>query len=241
MPQLVLLLLVGFFVLIKGADWLVDGGVLVAKKLRVSPLIIGLTIVAFGTSAPELIVNIISSLSEDGSGIGLGNIIGSNIANIGLIISIAAIIYPLTIKASTIAREIPLMILSAILFLALLSDRFLNQADANILSRTDGVVMLLFFTGFLYYLINTAVAQRRSRSSKSFELEFDDHQTKQVSLLKGIVLLLVGLIGILIGGKLVVDNAVDIARVLGVSEILIGLTIIAVGTSLPELTTAIIA
>lgn len=240
MLQILLLLLVGFYVLIKGASWLVDGSVGIARRFKIDPLIIGLTIVAFGTSMPELVVNVISALSGDGAGIGLGNIIGSNIANIGLIIGASALLFPLVVKPSAVSREMPLMLLSSIVFAVLVGDRFLSSAQSNLISTTDGVVLLLFFAAFIYYLGYTIIRQRKSGVTEEFAKEYDQHK-RSSKVINSVILVVVGIAAVVLGGKLVVDNAAEIARVIGISEIMIGLTVIAIGTSLPELSTAVVA
>ena len=235
----IILLLVGFAILIKGANFLVDGAVLIAEKFRVSPLIIGLTIVAFGTSAPELAVNIVSALNPANSDIGLGNIVGSNIANIGLIVGIAALIAPLSVNKIVINREIPFMFLSGIVFLTLVSDRLLQNGETNALTVGDGVILLLFFVIFIYYLANSVLTERQNDLAEEYSKEYAGRN--QINLPRTIGMVILGLTGVIFGGKLVVDNAAELARAVGVSEILIGLTIVAIGTSLPEIATSLVA
>ncbi len=235
----ILLLLVGFAILIKGANFLVDGAVLIAEKFRVSPLIIGLTIVAFGTSAPELAVNIVSALNPANSDIGLGNIVGSNIANIGLIVGLAALIMPLSVKKVVIVREIPFMFLSGIVFLVLVSDRLFQNSETNALTSGDGVILLLFFIIFVYYLAGSVLTERQNGLAEEYSKEYASRN--QINLPKALGMIILGLVGVVFGGKLVVDNASELARAIGISEILIGLTIVAVGTSLPEIATSLVA
>ena len=234
-----LILIAGFALLIKGADFLVDGSSRLARKLGISPLIIGLTIVAFGTSAPEFIVNIIASL-QGSSGLTVGNIIGSNISNIGLIVGITALIIPLKIRLSTITREIPLMLLSALVLFALVADSLFGGNPINILTRNDGIVLLLVFSIFIYYLGIQIRKQNRDRQAVAKELK-DIVEMPKDSFLKLALLIIGGLTGVLLGGKLVVDSAVVLATALGASEVLIGVTVVAIGTSLPELVTSVVA
>ena len=234
----ILILIAGFILLIKGADYLINGASGLAKKFGVSPLIIGLTIVAFGTSAPELIVNIIASI-QGASELTVGNIIGSNVSNIGMIIGIAALIYPLAIKESTVKKEIPMMLLAAIIMIALVADRVSKIDEVDLLSRNDGIALVLVFGIFLYYLFSQIRKQTRK---KSVNAEFrEEYPTEKSSITKLALITLGGLVAILVGGQLTVGSAVDIATALGVSQVLIGITVIAIGTSLPELTTAVVA
>lgn len=227
----VLLLLLGLGVLIVGGEFVVKGSASVAKKLGVRPIVIGLTIVAFGTSAPELVVNIFSALRGTAD-IAIGNVIGSNIANILLILGVCALIRPLKVNVGTIWKEIPLALLAVILVFVLGNDALLDSKifDFNILSRTDGFALMAFFFIFLYYTFGISKVD-----------EDNDDETKEYSWLVSISLTIIGFVGLVLGGKLLVDNAIVLARVVGMSEALIGLTIVAVGTSLPELVTSIIA
>lgn len=225
----VLIIVAGFVLLIKGADWLVTGASALAKKHNVSDLVIGLTIVSFGTSAPELVVNTVASINHH-SDIVFGNILGSNVVNLFLILGLSGLIYPITVHSNTVWREIPISIL-AVIVLFVLSNGFI-MTGANVLSRIDGVILLAFFAGFLYYIFLQMKADR---------LDLEEENLKQMTNLKIWVLIIVGLAGLVLGGKLVVDNAIKIATLLGVSEKIIGLTIVAIGTSLPELMTSVVA
>jgi len=229
----IIFIIIGFLVLIKSAQWLVAGSANLANRLGIPALIIGLTIVAFGTSAPELVVNVISSV-KGANEIVFGNIVGSNIANILLIMGLGALMYPLLIKSQTLFKEIPLMILGGVALIIVASDRFFKSAD-NIISLNDGIILLLFFTVFVYYIFITAL-QERHVVEKEFEKQIKDQNP-----LLSMALIIVACAGLFIGGQLVVKNAIDLATLLGVSQKLIGLTIVAIGTSLPELTTVIIA
>ncbi len=222
-----LLLIAGLIVLVKGADWLVDGGSGLAKKLNISDLAIGLTIVAFGTSAPELVVNTIASY-EDHNDIVLGNIIGSNLFNLMAILGICGLIIPLTVQKTTVWKEIPFSFV-AIIFLFFLANDF--GGDESVISQTDGIILLTLFVLFIFY-----VYKQLKQDPSEIDVE-----AKHYSNLRIWILILIGLGGLVLGGKLVVDNAVKIATELGVSEKVIGLTIIAAGTSLPELATSVVA
>lgn len=225
----VVLLIVGFVVLIKGADWLIDGAVSTASHFKVSKMLIGLTIVAFGTGAPELAVSI-SSLLNGTTDMLLGNVIGSNILNILLLIGIAALIRPIRVKKDTVSKELPLLLLISTILIVLFLDVFLMDADVNTISRADGIICLLCFTIFLFYIITMA---RKNRSAKK-EVEKPKFKLKTSALL-----ILIGLIGVVGGSELVVSSASSIASAIGVSDRIIALTIIAFGTSLPELITTI--
>ncbi|NLT13136.1 MAG: calcium/sodium antiporter [Clostridiales bacterium] len=228
----VLLLIIGFAVLIKGADWLVEGATCLARKLNVSDLVIGLTIVALGTSLPELFVNIFASV--DGNvDIAIGNVIGSNIFNILVILGVASLIYPLRVMDTTVWNEIPLSLLAAVLTGLLANDVLVEGRDASMLSRSDGIVFIAFFIIFLYYTASLARCGKEETEEEPLG--------KQCGMLKAVGLVLAGFVGLVLGGKLVVDSAVYIASKLGVSQSLIGLTIVALGTSLPELATSIVA
>lgn len=226
------LFVIGFVLLIKGADWLVSGASSVAQRLGVSALVIGLTIVAFGTSAPELVVNLVASL-QGSTGIAIGNIVGSNIANILLILGVAACIYPLAVQRGTVWKEIPFALLAVVLVCLMANDVWFDAAPVSILSRADGLVLLSFFIIFLYYVFGLA--------KQSANTDEADESIEQLSWLKSTGMIVGGLTGLVIGGKWIVDGAVSFASNLGVSEALIGLTIVAVGTSLPELATSAVA
>ena len=227
-----LLLVVGFALLIKGADWFVDGASKIAKILRISPLLIGLTIVAFGTSSPEATVSILAAL--DGSAeVSLGNVIGSNIFNITLVVGLTALINPLKVESETIRKEIPFTLLGSIVLLILISDVVLQGLTENLITRSDGLIFLLFFSIFMYYIFEVA---RNSRD----KLEVQD-ESEKAKWGKNSIRTVIGLGAIIFGGELVVRNSTEIAVSLGMSETLVGLTIIAIGTSLPELVTSIMA
>ncbi len=226
-----LIILAGFLFLIKGADWLVDGASAIAKKFNVPDLVIGLTIVAFGTSAPELLVNITASL-QNNTDIAIGNILGSNIVNIFLILGVASVIFPLTVAKNTIWKEIPLSLLAAGLAGIMVNDRIIDNGNFSGLTRIDGLVFLSFFLVFLYYTYG---------ASKNGNGNGNQNGKSIMNLKKSSSLVMIGLVFLMIGGKLVVDGATSLALAFGVSEFLIGLTIVAIGTSLPELVTSAIA
>lgn len=226
----IVLLVVGFVLLIKGADIFVDGASSVAENFRVSKMLIGLTIVAFGTSAPELAVSI-SALASGNTEMVLGNVMGSCILNILLILGIAALIRPIKIKDATIRKEMPLCMLISALLAVLFLDVWLGNGSVNEITRADAIVILLFFTVFLYYLITLA------KQSKKNEVKSEP----KMKLGKSVVLVLVGLAGIVVGSELVVNSASDIAAAIGMSERIIAMTVIAFGTSLPELVTTVMA
>ncbi|GAA0879295.1 calcium/sodium antiporter [Algoriphagus jejuensis] len=222
------LLVVGLVLLVKGADWLVDGASVLAKKRNVSDLAIGLTIVAFGTSAPELVVNAVAA-SGNYPDIVFGNIIGSNNFNLFIILGISGLIIPLSVQSSTVWKEIPYSLFAAILLFLMANNYLFGYTEG--LSRLDAAILLALFLGFLYYV---ATQLKSDPSAETLEL-------KDYSNLKIWLLIFVGLAGLVGGGKLVVDNAVAMAQSLGVSEKIIGLTIVAAGTSLPELATSVVA
>lgn len=226
----VILLIVGFIILIKGADFFVDGASSVASNFKVSKMLIGLTIVAFGTSAPEFAVSVKSLLSGSGD-IVLGNVIGSNILNILLILGASAMFHSLNVKNNTVKKELPITMLITTLFAVLLSDHIFDNNVVNCFTRGDGIVLLLFFSVFLYYLI--------SMSRKKIDVDQDEKPA--MSLSKSFIWTIGGIVAIVLGSNAVVDSATYLAKAIGVSERLISLTIIALGTSLPELVTSITA
>lgn len=225
------LLLIGFVFLIKGADIFVDGASDTARKFRVPKMLIGLTIVSFGTSAPELAVSIQSILSGKGD-ILLGNVVGSNVLNILLILGLASLMGTLRVNTATVKREIPVLVLITLAFVALLSDKIFGLAE-NIFTRQDGVVLLLFFCIFIYYLIGMV--------RKKDINEEENKDEKPVKLVKALLMIVIGLFGIVLGSDFVVKGASEIAAIFGVSQRIISLTIVALGTSLPELVTSVIA
>ncbi|MBA2745833.1 MAG: calcium/sodium antiporter [Flavisolibacter sp.] len=224
----IILLLIGFILLIKGAEWLVNGSSALAKKYNISNITIGLTIVAFGTSAPELVVNSFASI-QDHEEIVFSNIIGSNNFNLFIILGITGLISPLMVQSRTIYREIPISFFAIALLFVLSND--LLSGGTGVVTRMDAGLLLLMFFFFLYYVY--------------FQLKRDpadeEIPTHNYSNLKITLLIIIGLAGLVLGGRMVVMNAIEMATQLGVSEKIIGLTIVAAGTSLPELTTSAIA
>ena len=224
------LLIAGFGFVILGADFLVKGSSSLARRFHVSELIIGLTIVAFGTSTPELVVNTVASL-EGHNDMVLGNIIGSNNFNMFIILGISAMIFPLTIQRSTILKEIPYSLIAAFAVLILANDVLLFNKKTDILSRTDGLILIGFFVVFMIYIVrNLQDESMKNSPSESY-----------YSVPKTLLLLGGGFTGLIAGGKLAVDNAIALAQMMGISERIIGLTIVAAGTSLPELATSAVA
>lgn len=226
----IILLITGFAVLVYAAGALVDSASCIAKKLNIPEMVIGLTIVAFGTSAPEMVVNIFASVSGNPE-IVLGNVLGSNIFNILGILGISAVIFPLTVKSQTTWIEIPLAVLAAVAVLVLASDKLLDSIMPEIMGRADGYILLMFFTIFLAYNISVS---KSGATDESIE-------TKDWSMAKSALFFVLGLSGLILGGKLIVDSAVSIGRTFGLSERIIGLTIVSIGTSLPELATSVTA
>ncbi len=228
-----ILLILGFVLLIKGADWLVDGAVSVASRFGVSDLVIGLTIVSMGTSMPELIVSIIAS-NNGSSELAIGNVLGSNIANVLLILGVTAIVRNLPVHRNTILSEVPFSLAAALLvgFLANAGIGDENPSKLLSISRLDGIIILFFFFLFMAYVLVVA------KEGKKQKLESD---APTAPIWKSILLIVVGILGLFLGGKWVVDGAVYLAKLFGMSETLIGLTVVALGTSLPELVTSIMA
>ena len=231
MITLISLTALGFGAVILGAHFLVNGACSLAKRLAVSDLVIGLTVVAFGTSLPELSVNIVASVKGNAA-IALGNILGSNIANILLILGISGIILPLAVTKGTVSKEIPLSLLAAILVGVLANDQLIDGGSFSALTRIDGLVLLSFFVIFLFYSVSIA-------GDVAGIGEYIP--AKRYSLARICILMVAGLCALIIGSRWVVAGAAGLAEKLGVSQSLIGLTIVAVGTSLPELATSAMA
>ena len=221
----------GFVLLIKGANWLVGGATAIAKKYRISDMVIGLTIVSMGTSMPELVVNILASLNGSAE-LAVGNVFGSNVANILLILGVAALIYPLPLQRSTVMSEIPFSLMAALLVGFLANAALFDKYQGLIISRADGGVLLFFFALFMLYIFKVA-------------REDSEHEVKETyqeqPMLRAVGLVLLGVFSLFLGGKWTVDGATAIATQLGMSESFIGLTVVAIGTSLPELVTSAVA
>ena len=224
----IVFIVAGFVFLIKGADWLVGGASGLAKKHNVSDLVIGLTIVAFGTSAPELVVNLIASVDKH-SDIVFGNIIGSNNFNLFFILGTVALIFPVTVQRSMIRKEIPFSLVITVLVLVL-SNAVLGQKE-NVLSRFEGMALLVLFAAFIYYTFRQSAVDN----------DVEKIEMKQMTTLKIWALIVIGLSLLVAGGRMVVTGAENIALDLGISEKIIALTIVAAGTSLPELVTSVVA
>lgn len=224
----IVFIVAGFVFLIKGADWLVGGASGLAKKHNVSDLVIGLTIVAFGTSAPELVVNSIASVDKH-SDIVFGNIIGSNNFNLFFILGTVALIFPVTVQRSMIRKEIPFSLVITVLVLVL-SNTVLGQKE-NVLSRFEGMALLVLFAAFIYYTFRQSAVDN----------DVEKIEMKQMTTLKIWALIVIGLSLLVAGGRMVVTGAENIALDLGISEKIIALTIVAAGTSLPELVTSVVA
>lgn len=224
------LIIAGLVLLILGANWLVEGASSIAKKLGISALTIGLTVVAFGTSAPELAVNMVSATSGN-TDLALGNIVGSNIFNVFMILGLAALISPIGVQRTTVRVEIPFNMLASLVLIVLANDVLIDKGNTAVISRVDGIVLMLLFCVFMYYNFLTG---------KSSPDEIAPTIEKRNGWLS--VIMVIGGLGLLVaGGKLIVTGAVDIALKLGISQSVIGLTIVAAGTSLPELATSVIA
>ncbi|MBN2485631.1 MAG: calcium/sodium antiporter [Bacteroidales bacterium] len=225
-----LFIIIGFALLVYGADYLVDGGASLAKKFNVPNMVIGLTIVAFGTSSPELAVNVTAAIGKN-SDITLGNVLGSNIFNILLILGVATLFNHLRVKTNTTWVEVPLALLSAFLVFVLAGDAFIDNRAPSVIGRIDGIVLLMFFVVFLAYNLHLI---KSGTTDETFE-------TKNLSAYKSLIFIVLGLAMLIGGGKLIVYSASEMARALGISERIIALTIVSIGTSLPELATSIIA
>lgn len=224
-----LFLILGLVLVLVGANGLTDGAASVAKRFKISNLVIGLTIVAFGTSAPEFTVSLISSINGN-SEIAIGNVVGSNIFNTLMIIGATALVMPISVGKGTLTRELPLCILASVVLSVCAFDTLFASQTTNVLSRGDGIVMLCFFAIFLGYTF--AIAKNGND---------DEPSPKEMSVFKSTLYIVLGLVALVAGGRLFVDGASGIARMMGVSESVIGLTLVAGGTSLPELATSVVA
>ncbi|NJK95156.1 MAG: calcium/sodium antiporter [Bacteroidales bacterium] len=234
----ILFLIGGIAVVILGANWLVDGASAIAKKLGISDIVVGLTIVAFGTSAPELTVNIFSAL-KGSTDIAIGNVLGSNISNILLILGITCLINPVEILTATKWKEIPFSLLAVLVMGIVSNDVLIDGANSNFISMIDGFILLSFMTIFMVYTFE--MARRQSNAVPVDIYTTTEGSGSQISLIKAIFFIGLGLLALFFGGKYLVEGAVSIAKILGMSEKVIGLTIIAIGTSLPELATSAVA
>ena len=224
-----IMLVVGFLLLVKGADFFVDGASSVAKKLRIPAFVIGLTIVAFGTSAPELAVSLTAAI-KGSNDIAIGNVVGSNLFNTLVVLGASAAITPIAVEKGMIKKDYPLSIFASLLLGILVMDTIFFKAEGMSLGRMDGVILLIAFAGFMVMTVKAGMEGR-----------VEEEESEGMPMLKAIILIGIGLAGIVYGGDLSVEGAKEIARFFGLSEAIIGLTIVAVGTSLPELVTSVIA
>jgi|AntRauTorckE6833_2_1112554.scaffolds.fasta_scaffold00072_15 cation:H+ antiporter len=233
----IVLFVLGFVFLVKGADFLVEGASSIAKKYGLSSIMIGLTVVAFGTSLPELLVSALSSISGSPD-IAVGNILGSNFSNTLLILGATAIVTPIIVKKNTINKEVPFSLLAILAVGFLVNDNILDGSGPNLLTRIDGLILILFFIVFIYYTFTLRKEKIKVLPKLKINKEEDVKEHKNS---KSILLMLIGIVGLYFGGEWIVSGAVEIATYFGLSEALIGLTIISIGTSLPELAASLIA
>lgn len=230
----IILLIVGLVLILGGANYLTDGAAAVARRFGMSDLMVGLTIVAFGTSAPELTISMMSAI-DGNTGIAIGNVVGSNIFNTLIIIGAVAVARPIKITGGIMSKEIPLVVLSAAALLAMGSSKWLD-GTTPVISRVDGILLLLFFAIFMRYVFSQSKQKMPETSENSNETK-----PVQTALWKSVIFIICGLAALIYGGDLFVDKASAIASSLGVSDAIIGLTIVAMGTSLPELATSLTA
>ncbi len=226
----IIICVIGLALVMLGANFLVDGSSSLAKNYNISNIVIGLTVVAFGTSTPELVVSVYAAISKNAD-IAIGNVIGSNIFNIFGILGISAMIFPLTVLRNTVFKEIPMSLLAALTLTLLVNDVFFQNGDKNILSRSESIVFILLFSIFLYYIVHLI---QNSQDEEQLNI-------KVMSKLKSILWILAGILALVFGGKLFVDHILKIALTIGISQSILGLTIVAFGTSLPELATSVVA
>lgn len=236
----ILFLIGGLLLILLGANGLTDGAASVAKRFHIPSIVIGLTIVAFGTSAPELTVSISSAL-KGSADIAIGNVVGSNIFNTLMIVGCTALFAPIVITRNTLRKEIPLCILSSIVLLICANDVILDQSKENMLSTTDGLLLLCFFAIFMGYTFAIAKGGEKETSPNPAPAPNEEEEIRVLPWWKSVLFIIGGLAALIFGGQFFVDGATGIARSLGVSESIIGLTLVAGGTSLPELATSIVA
>lgn len=225
-----ILFVLGFVLLVYGANWLVDGAASIARRYHISHVVIGLTIVALGTSAPELVVNLVASFRGTAD-VALGNVLGSNVSNVFLILGVSALIFPLAVNRNTLWRDVPFAILGALLVGILANDVLIDGIGRSMLYRSDGIVLILFFVLFMVYAFGIA---RDKPEGKNVEI-------KKMKMWVSLGMVMAGMLALVAGGRWIVQGAVDIASRLGMSEAVISLTIVAIGTSLPELATCVAA
>ena len=236
-----LLLLVGLLLLLGGGTGLVKGASAIATHYGISPLVIGLTVVAFGTSAPELVVNVVGAFRGE-TELAFGNVTGSNLANIGLVLATAAIFRPLTIEGQIVRRELPLLLLGTTILLIMALDRPLSGLDP-ILTRSDGVILLLIFSIFIYMTISDFLFQKRQDRLMENILEMEEMLPKPMArgVMVNWVFVLAGIIALTAGGQLTIIHGAELAEIMGVEQVIIGMAVVAIGTSMPEFVTSIIA
>ena len=240
-------IVVGFVALVKGADWLVDGASAIAKRFGISDLVIGLTVVAFGTSMPEFVVNMVS-VAEGSTDLAITNILGSNIINTFVILGLTALVYPIVSQKRSRDFDIPMSIIAGVLVLIFVAVQLPFGEAGKGIGHLGGGVLLAFFCYFLYNTFRNAkegVKELRNEGVKELKSEgvkeLKSEGVKELTIQRAIGLIIGGLVGLVVGGELIVKSAVDLATRMGVSEAIIGLTIVALGTSLPELATSVIA
>lgn len=231
-------LVAGLALILYGANLLTDGASAVAKRMGVSDLIIGLTVVAFGTSTPELVISIMAATGGNAS-LAVGNAVGSNIFNILAILGVTALVSPIAIKKSVMSNEIPMLVLSSVILLVMGYSASLDGTATDTITRTEGIFLLIFFLLFMRYTF--ASARHNQAESGGDPSEADGARLAKMPMLKSIVFIAAGLAGLIFGGDKFVDGATGIARLMGVSDAIIGLTIVSIGTSLPELATSVVA
>lgn len=231
-------LIAGLALILYGANLLTDGASAVAKRMGVSDLIIGLTVVAFGTSAPELVISLMAA-TDGNSSLAVGNAVGSNIFNILAILGVTALVSPIAIKKSVMTNEIPMLILSSVILLVMGYSSVLDGSATDSITRTEGIFLLIFFLLFMRYTF--ASARHNKAESGRDPSEADGDRLEKMPVWKSVVFIVAGLAGLIFGGDKFVDGATGIARLMGVSDAVIGLTIVAIGTSLPELATSVVA
>lgn len=233
----IILLILGLVLILVGANALTDGAAAIARRFGISELVIGLTIVAFGTSAPELVITIVSA-AQGNTELALGNVVGSNIFNILVIIGMTSMIKPMRIGASVMTNELPMVLLSSLAILIMGNSILLDGSQESVLTRTDGLILLLFFAIFMRYTFSQA---RHPRVDQGDVPSGEPAKVKDMGMIKSLVWLLGGLAMLILGGDKFVDGASAVARAMGVSDAVIGLTIVSIGTSLPELATSVTA
>ena len=226
----IILFIAGFALLIYGANWLVNGASSLSKRFNISNIVIGLTVVALGTSSPELVVNLVASIKGNAD-VAMGNILGSNVSNIFLILGISALVFPLAVNKNTRNKEIPLALLAAIILGIVANDKLIDGISESFIRRSDGIVLASFFILFMVYTFSIA------RHKGTTEIPV----IKSYPPWKSILLVMAGIGGLILGGKWIVDGAVEVASWAGMREATISLTIVAIGTSLPELATCVVA